>query len=397
MSTHRVVIVGASMAGLRAAEGLRQGGWSDEIVVIGDEASMPYNRPPLSKDFLLRPEDSSSLEFRVHPRAADVQWRLGAAVTRADIDANLVWIDDEAVSWDGLVIATGLRPRRLDTAGPAEGRYAVRTHGDAAALHHALRDAQHLVVVGAGFLGCEVAAVARTMGVSVDVVAPEVAPMERPLGAVIGAEIRRRHEATGIRFHLGVVPAAFIGGSQIEKVELSDGTVIRADVVVEAVGGVPNVDWLAGNGLDLSDGVRCDARMRVARRDDIVACGDIARFPAPHANQPPRRLEHWSVAADSGRQAGLTLSAALTATTNPKVVEPSALVPSFWSDQGAVRLRSFGWLGTHDDVQLLDGDASGDCVWGFYRSGRLIGVLLIGALNRAIHFRSLLMSALAVI
>jgi NADPH-dependent 2,4-dienoyl-CoA reductase/sulfur reductase-like enzyme len=171
--------------------------------------------------------------------------------------------------------------------------------------------------------------------------------------------------------------------------------VIRADVVVEAVGSVPNVEWLAGNGVDLSDGVRCDAWMRVGRRDDVVACGDVARFPAPRANQPAHRLEHWSVAADSGRLAGLTLSSALTATTNVNTVEPPALVPSFWSDQGGVRIRSFGWLGTHDDVQLLDGDASGDCVWGFYRLGRLIGVLLIGAQNRAIHFRSLLISALA--
>lgn len=290
----RVVVVGGSMAGLRAAEALRNAGWQDKIVIIGEEPYMPYNRPPLSKGFLAEAGPVDPLFFRVSRGACDITWRLGAVVSRADLDRHLVWADDEPLAWDGLIVATGLRPRRLALPGPKDGRYVLRTHTEATELHAALRTASRLVVIGAGFIGCEVAVTARTMGLEVDVVAPESAPIERPLGSIVGAELRRRHESRGIRFHLGVLPTRFDKAGKAKTVSLSDGRELEADVIVEAIGCAPNVEWLHGNGLDLSDGALCDGAMRLEGRSDVTECGDVARFqPAIRRHTATRRaLDH---------------------------------------------------------------------------------------------------------
>ncbi|MGW3967633.1 NAD(P)/FAD-dependent oxidoreductase [Amycolatopsis sp. NPDC005003] len=384
MPADRVVVVGASMAGLRAAEAVRKAGYAGEVVVLGDEPHPPYNRPPLSKTAL--GADPGDLAFRLPRHVRDVTWRLGEAVTAADLAARTVTLaGGDVLGWSGLVIASGLRPRRLPLPGP--DRCVIRTLEDAARVRAALRPGTRLVVVGAGFIGCEVAAAARTLGASVDVVAPERVPVERPLGRLLGAALQRRHEARGVRFHLGTVPVEYRAASVV----LGDGTELPADLVIEAVGCTPATDWLAGTGLDLTDGVLCDNALRAAGRPDVVACGDVARFPNPLFDPVPRRVEHWTMAADTGKRAGTTLGRHLVAAGGDE--PPFTPLPSFWSDQYDFRLQSYGAVGLGSDVRVLEGDPDGEAAVGYHRDGRLTGVVLLGLGGRCAHYRSLVAEA----
>lgn len=388
----RVVVVGASIAGMRAAEAVRKAGFTGEVVVFGDEPHMPYNRPPLSKDALGNGIDPERLIFRLPKAAQDAVWRLDTKIVGADLAARTVTTaDGSTVDWSGLVIASGLRPRRLPLPGPERGRHVVRTIGDMVALRETLRPGGRLVIVGAGFVGCEVAATAATLGVRVTVVAPEAVPVERPLRAEVGAALRRRHERGGVEFRLGTVPVEYTGAERVEQVVLADGATLATDAVVEAVGCVPNTEWLAGNGIDLSDGVLCDHVLRVAGRADVVACGDVARFPNALFDDVPRRVEHWTMASDSARRAGTTLGRHL-AGGQPVDDAPFAPVPSFWSDQYDLRLQSYGAvdLGA-DDVRILEGEPDGDgMAVGYHRDDRLVGVVLIGLQTRYGHYRGLI-------
>ena len=385
----RVVVVGASMGGLRAAEAVAKTGYTGEIRVLGEEARMPYNRPPLSKDALKDGHDESRLEFRVPRAAADVVWQLGTRVAASDLAARTVTTaSGEVIGWDGLVVATGLSPRRLDLQGPEEGRHVIRTLEDSARLREALVAASRLVIIGAGFIGCEVAATARRLGLEVDVVAPEQVPMQRPLRHEVGAALQRRHELEGVRFHLETVPVGFGGTDAVTSVELADGTVLPADVVVEAVGCIPEIEWLEGNGLDLRDGLLTDNAMRVEGRPDVVACGDIARFPNLLLDEVPRRVEHWTMVTDTARKAGNTLGRMLTGEEADPA--PFAPIPSFWSDQYDLRIQSFGSVGAGDHVDLIEGDLDGEFAAGYYRDDALVGVVMVGLGGRHRHYRDLI-------
>lgn len=388
----RVVVVGASMGGLRAAENVRKAGYAGEVLVIGAEMHMPYNRPPLSKVALAKEPESDTLAFRVPRAANDVIWRLGATVVSSDLDRRVVVLDDgEIIGWEGLVIATGLRPRRLTLPGPDAGRHVLRTIEDARELRAVMVPGARMVIVGAGFIGCEVASTARGLGVEVDVVAPEVVPLERPLHQQLGATLQAMHERHGVRFHLGVLPVELRGQDRISSVMLSDGTELQADVLVESVGCTPNVEWLEGNGLDLSDGLLCDNRLRVEERLDIVACGDVARFPNPLFDQVPRRVEHWTMVTATAKRAGRTLGTQLTG--GPVGDECFAPVPSFWSDQYDVRIQSFGAVGLGgDDVRVLEGALEGEAAFGYHREGNLVGVVMIGMANRHRYYHDLIAS-----
>jgi 3-phenylpropionate/trans-cinnamate dioxygenase ferredoxin reductase subunit len=392
MATNRVVVVGASIAGLRAAEAVRKAGFTGDVVVVGDEQHMPYNRPPLSKEALAGKLDPARLTFRVPKAAQDVRWLLGTGVAAADLAARTVTLTDgTTLDWSGLVIASGLRPRMLPLPGPEAGRQVVRTVDDTARLRDVLRPGTRLVIVGAGFVGCEVAATARTIGAEVDVVAPESVPVERPLRAAVGDVLRQRHEAEGVRFHLGTVPVEYVGTDRVEAVLLREGTTLPADVVVEAVGCVPNTDWLAGNGLELTNGVLCDNLLRVQGRPDVVACGDVARFPNPLFDDVPRRVEHWTMANDTAKKAGATLGRHLVGEEPDET--PFAPVPSFWSDQYDLRLQSFGAVELGgDDVRVLEKDPAGGIVVGYHRAGDLVGVVLIDLPARYGHYRALISS-----
>jgi len=378
--TGRIVVAGGSMGGLRAAEQLRAAGWTGAITVVGDEPHMPYNRPPLSKEVLAGAAPFESLAFTPKAAAADVEWRLGTKVAAARLDERIVELEDgTALSYDGLVVATGMRPRRLRCPGPLAGRHTVRTLADAQGLRAELtRPGARVVVVGAGFIGCEVAATAVGLGVTeVTVVDPLPLPMVGPLGELLARALLKRHEERGVRFALGAGVAAFEGGDRVTGVVLGDGTVLPADVVVESVGSVANVEWLDGNGLDLSDGVLTDACLRVGGRPEVVAVGDVARFPNARYDGVPRRVEHWSIPTDTAKHAAKVLVSHLAGAQAE--LASFAPLPTFWSDQHEFRLQSFGApvLGL-GDVRVLDGDPDGDVLVGYHSGDRLVGVVALG-------------------
>lgn len=367
----RIVVVGASLGGLRAAEQLRAAGWTAEIVVVGAEEHMPYNRPPLSKEVLAGTAPVGSVTFRPRPSIADAVWLLGTAASAVDLGSRVLTLaDGTTLGFDGIVVATGLRPRRLTGDG-----HVLRTLDDAIRLRAALteRPGIRLVVVGAGFVGCEVAATARLLGVDVTVVDPLPLPMLGSLGEQLAAALLTRHRERGVRFHLGRTVARF----EQHRAVLDDGTVLPAHVVVEAVGSRPNTEWLGRNGLDLSDGVLCDEHLRVGGLPFAVAVGDIARFPNARYDGVPRRVEHWSIPGDTAKHAARTLVAGLSGAV---VDQPAfAPLPTFWSDQYGERLQAIGapHLGI-DDIRVLEGDLRGEAVVGYHRDGDLVGVVGVG-------------------
>jgi 3-phenylpropionate/trans-cinnamate dioxygenase ferredoxin reductase component len=395
----RAVIVGAGLGGLRTAEALRASGYADEIVVVGDEDWAPYNRPPLSKEALAEGITHDRLVFRVRDQAADVVWRLGERVVSADLDGRTVTLHDgEVLGYDVLVAATGVTAWRLPfgpSATAASGRHIIRTLDDATTLRAELVPGARVLVLGAGFIGCELAATARGLGCDVTCVAIDAAPMLRPLGPDLAAELRRRHEEHGVEFHLGVGVTDLHGDDRVQGAVLSDGTRLEADVVVEALGSRCNVGWLEGNGLDLSDGVLVDAALRPLRDgapvDGVAAVGDIARFPNVRFDDRAHRVEHWSLPTDTGRRAGAVLAAYLAGDGYDDVVATRwEVLPSFWSDQYDVRLQSFGMpgLADADGIRLLEGDLRGECVVGYHRGDELVGVVGLGMLKNVMAYRT---------
>jgi NADPH-dependent 2,4-dienoyl-CoA reductase/sulfur reductase-like enzyme len=368
---------------------------------VGDEPYAPYNRPPLSKEALADQVAHERLEFRRRATVDDVVWRLGERVDSLSLDGRTASVSGQDLVWDALVVATGVSARRLAVPGPPAspqaGRHVVRTLDDALALRASLAPSTRLVVLGAGFIGCEVAATARTLGCDVSVAAIDAEPMIRPLGAMLGAELRRRHEERGVRFHLGAGVERLVGDDRVEGVVLSDGAELRADLVVEAVGSRCNVDLLEGQGLDLSDGVLTDDALRPVRDgvalDGVAVVGDVARFPNPRFDDRAFRVEHWSLPTDTGRRAGEVLAAWLQHGPSSAYADaadrPWEVLPSFWSDQFDIRMQSFGMpaLADPDGVRLLDGDLSGECVVGYHRGEELVGVVGLGMVRELMALR----------
>lgn len=382
-----VVVAGAGLGGLRVAESLRANSFAGSITVVGDEALLPYNRPPLSKEALASGIEVGALEFRRRGETADVDWRLGTPITSTDlVNRSVTLADGSRLTFDGLAVATGIRPRELPIPGPQIGRYRLRTAAEAMVVRERLLAGGAVVVLGAGFIGCEVAATARSMGCEVHVVAIDEEPMVRPLGMLLGKGMRHRHEAHGVHFHLGHSIDAYDGDERITSVCLSDGSRLPADVVIEAVGSVPNVGWLDGNGLDLSDGLLVDHSMRVVgAAAPMVAAGDVARHPNALFGPVARRVEHWAIPTETGRRAGRTLAAVL-AGEDPDTT-PFAALPSFWSDQYTHQLQSFGMPGLASDVTVVEGEADAPCIAAYSDSSGLVGVVGIDRTTDLLPFR----------
>ena len=391
MTADQVVIVGAGLGGLRAAEALRGAGYDGHLVVIGDEPHLPYNRPPLSKEALAGGVAVEDLHFRRKAAIDDVEWRLGSAVASSDLAEGTVTLEDGTiVPFAGLVIASGIRPRQLPIPGPTEGRFLLRNAQDAAQLREALGPGAHLVIMGAGFIGCEVAASARKLGAEVDVVALDDEPMVRPLGVEFGAAMRARHEANGVRFHMGRTVQEFLGEDRVTGVRLDDGTEIPATVVLEAVGSVPNTEWLDGNDLDLTDGVLVDESLRVrGSAMPVVAVGDIARHPNALFPGGPWRIEHWNMPTEMGKHAGRTLAQVVTGAEPDS--EPFSALPAFWSDQYDLNIQSYGMPSLGEPV-LVDGTWDGDCIVEYRRDGELVGVVGVNRSKDLMGYRKELLA-----
>jgi NADPH-dependent 2,4-dienoyl-CoA reductase/sulfur reductase-like enzyme len=395
--TKPVVIVGASMGGLRAAEALRRFGYLGPITAIGDEPYSPYNRPPLSKEVLANEVSHEAVAFAQRPATADVNWVLGTRAESADLDHRTVTDSNGQVHpYSALIIATGLRPKRLQVSNSElAGRHAVRTLDDAIALRAALEPGARVVILGAGFIGCEVAATARKLGCDVTVVAPGVHPIVRPLGVELARELQRRHEAEGVRFKMKTAITDLLGEGMVVGVLLDTGEELACDVFVEAIGSDTNTEWLGGTGLNLSDGVLTDNAMRALRVDgsacdNVFAIGDVARFANPMFDDVARRVEHWNIPTDTAKRVGQVLAAKLNAAENwPKVLDETfAPVPSFWSDQFEMHILAFGLLALADEVKLIHGEIEGDCVFGYYREGQMVGVCGIGMRSTVQGYRA---------
>src|SRR4051794_7113370 len=269
-----VVVCGASLAGLRAVETLRRDGFSGRLTLVGAEPHEPYDRPPLSKDFLAGTADREKIALRKDGLDdLDVELRLGVAAHDLDCAAHTVGIGDDVVAYDGLVVATGAHPRPLPRQPELDGVHLLRTVEDSTRLLALLRADAQLCVIGAGFIGAEVAATARGLGREVTVLEALPQPMVRGVGEVIGSVLARLHRTHGVDLRLDVEVTALAGPGRVERVELGDGGSVPCDAALVAIGGLPTTDWLVGSGLTLDNGVVCDATLHAA--PDVVVAGDV--------------------------------------------------------------------------------------------------------------------------
>lgn len=364
-----VTVVGASLAGLSAARALRGHGYDGRIQIVGAEPHPPYDRPPLSKEFLAGAVAAASLALEsAEDDALDLHWRLGRRAVRLNPADRAVVLDTgERLAGDGVVVATGAKARQLP--GPRlAGTHTLRTLDDALELRAALRPGARLVVIGAGFIGAEVASTARRLGVEVTVVEAAPVPLAGPLGEEMGKVCAALHAEHGVRLVTGALGALPVGDRRVRAVRLADGTELPADVVVTGIGSVPCVDWLAGSGLKTDGGVLTDERCATAI-PGVVAVGDCAVAPNGYAGTL-LRAEHWTHAQQQPAVAAATLLG------RDHQLSPLAAVPYFWSDQYGVRLQFAGHRKAGDVVEVTDGDLdSRRFVAVYQRDGRPVAVL----------------------
>ena len=378
-----LVIVGASLAGLRAAQAARGAGYEGELTIVGEEQHRPYTRPPLSKDLLAGIDDVEACMFPAGE--LDVTWRLGERATALDAAAKrLTLASDDELEYDRLILATGCRARPWTGPGKdLEGLHTLRDLDDALELQRALAPKPQLAIIGAGFIGCEVAASARKLGVDVTLV--DIAPTPMPgLGETLGVRCADMHRQHGVDLRLGTGIAALHGDGEgrLAEVELSDGSRIPAQVAVIALGAIPNTGWLEGSGLTLEPGVLCDATLAAQGVEDVFAAGDIAAWPHPLAPDAPIRIEHWTNAAEQGTLAGRN------AVVDPSERKEHTSVPSFWSDQYDVKIQAVGLPGLVERVHMAEAAPDGDrFVAVGARDGKVVAALGFNAARRLPWYR----------
>lgn len=364
------MIAGASLAGLRAAEALRDRGFTGSVTLIGAEHALPYDRPPLSKEILAGTwgPERAALSDASRYRELDLEFRLGRPARSLDPAARRVEVEGgDRVAYDGLIIATGASPRMLPGTPRLEGILTLRTLDDCLALRRYLEGTPRVVVVGAGFIGMEVAATARQREASVTVVEALEVPFQTTLGASMGELCAALHRDQGVEVRCATRVAGFVGEKRVEGVRLGDGTTLPADVVVVGIGVRPNTAWLESSGLALDDGVVCDATL-AASAPGIYAAGDVARWHHELFDES-MRVEHWTNASEQGEVAAQNLLA------GPDGATPFATVPFFWSDQYDVKIQFAGRAGG-EEVRVVAGSPEERRFVALYRRGdRLDGVL----------------------
>lgn len=384
MSGH-VVVVGASLAGLRTVQALRRQGHAGPVTVIGDEPGPPYDRPPLSKQLLLGTLAPADLDLPV-PAGLDAAWLTGVPAVALDRPGRSVRLaDGRAVHYDQLVIATGSRARPWSGAGARA--LTLRTRADGLELAAVLDRAASLLVLGAGFLGSEVAAAACARGVAVVLVEPQALPLQSVLGPTVGRWVASLHRGAGVDLRLGTGARELLPGpvGTAAGALLTDGTQVRADAVLAALGAVPSTEWLAASGLQIDGGVVCDAWCRPLQQDgrpapDLVVVGDVARWPHPFADGPVT-LGHWTHAGD---QADAAVGTLLHGGNAPAYVP----VPSFWSDLYGHRLRSVGLPHLADSSHVAETHANGEpAVVRYLQAGRVVGAVTLDRTSRLAGLR----------
>jgi 3-phenylpropionate/trans-cinnamate dioxygenase ferredoxin reductase component len=379
-----ILIVGGGAAGLAAVETLRSEGYAGALTMVCDEPELPYDRPPLSKQVLTGAWDAERTRFREAAHYADLGIRLVRGRAGAlDADGRTVYLSDGyPLRFDGLIIATGVRPRRLPGGHDLAGVHVLRDRPDVAALRATFANAPRVVIVGGGFLGMEVAAAARGLGLDVTVIEPLAQPMIRQVGPVIGAEVARLHREHGVDLRTGIGVTGLQGdGGVVTGVALTDGGVVPADCVLVSIGAVPATDWLRTSGLAIGDGVECDEFCRAA--PGIYAAGDVASWVNPRY-QRRMRVEHRMNATEQGSAAAVNLLKG--------DVQPFAPLPYFWSDQYNVKLQVHGHLSDGAEIAIEDGSpADGKFVALFRKDGAPTAVLGWNSPARLIRYRKLLL------
>ncbi|TKA01031.1 NAD(P)/FAD-dependent oxidoreductase [Actinacidiphila oryziradicis] len=370
MTAQRLVVVGASLAGLHAVEAARRAGFTGTITLIGSEKHEPYNRPPLSKQFLNAgpPPEPPFLRTAEKFGALDIDLRLGRPATELDTEGQRVAVSDEWIGYDALVIATGATPRALPGTDGLAGVLTLRTVDDARAVRTALDAGARTVVVGAGFIGSEVASAAHKRGLPVTIVEALPSPLARAVGEEMGVAVGDFHRANGVELRCGTAVTKLSGDGRVEHVHLSDGTVLDADLVVVGIGAAPETGWLESSSLTLDNGVVCDETLN-AGVPGVYAAGDVARWHNPLFDRS-MRLEHWTSASEQGAEAARNA-------IDPERKQPYETVPYFWSDWYDRKIQ-FAGLPDAEHMEVVSGQATDRKFTALYRSGdRLIGALTV--------------------
>lgn len=381
----RIVVVGGSLAGLRSVEFLRRKGFGGQVVVVGAEAHLPYDRPPLSKEILRGEWTREQLALRKKGyEDLAVEFRLGQAAVGLDTRARRLELQDrERLAYDGLVIATGAQVRRLRGQPVLEGVYTLRTLEDALSIRNALEAGPRVVVIGAGFIGAEVAASCRQLGLSVTMIEALQVPFVPSLGETVGRAVVDIHRKHGVDVRLGVGVERLEGTERVERVLLADGSSVECDLVVVGIGVTPAVGWLESSGLRLGDGVECDETC-AASALGIVAAGDVCSWVNP-LFQERMRVEHWTNAVEQARHAVDTLLAA------PGEAKPFESAPMFWSDQYDVKIQSAGRPKPGDDLHICHGSLESERFVALYgRGGRLVGVAAFNQPAKLFQYRRMI-------
>jgi NADPH-dependent 2,4-dienoyl-CoA reductase/sulfur reductase-like enzyme len=381
----RLVVVGGSLAGLRAVESARRSGFAGSVILIGAEDHLPYDRPPLSKRFLdLDTDPAERPTFRtedVLTGELGVELRLGSPATGLDVTGREVVLADASVGYDVLMIATGASARSLPGSEQLGGVHTLRTLDDALALRAAL-DARprHVAIVGAGFIGSEIASAARARGLAVTILESLPAPLGRALGAELGWATSLLHERAGATLRCATGVDAVEGNGRVERLTLSDGSVVEADLVVVGIGATPNIGWLEGSGLELAGGVVCDETLATSV-PGVYAAGDVAAWINPLFGRR-MRIEHWTNAAEQGALAARNA-------LDPGAAKPYAAVPYFWSDWYDARIQLVGMSSAESRV-VTGSPEEGRFVALYRDADRLVGALAVNGQASVMKYRALI-------
>jgi 3-phenylpropionate/trans-cinnamate dioxygenase ferredoxin reductase subunit len=388
-SEQSFVIVGASLAGAKAAETLRTEGFDGRVVLIGEESERPYERPMLSKEYLRG--DKPAAKLYVHAEAFyadnDIELLTGTRVASIDPGAHEVTLQDGSrMPYSQLLLSTGAVPRRLPLPGAdLPGVRYLREMGDSDALRAAITSAGRVVVIGAGWIGCEVAASARQLGAEVAIVAPEPVPLERVLGPEIGGVYRDLHAEHGVDLHLSTQIEAIVGTVAAQGVRTKDGSLIEGDLVVVGVGASPRDELARDAGLEIENGIVVDEFLRTSA-PDIFAAGDVAATWNP-MYQKRIRMEHWANARNQGQTAARNMLGQGTA---------YAKLPYFYSDQYDLGMEYNGYAADWDQV-VVRGDAAGRELLAFWlKDGRVLAGMNANVWDQGDGIKALIRSNTAV-
>ncbi|OON83060.1 FAD-dependent oxidoreductase [Streptomyces tsukubensis] len=365
-----MVVVGASAAGLAAAEGLRRSGYAGSLVLVGEEEHLPYDRPPLSKQLLAGDWDIDRVRLRAPDayEALDMEVRLHSRAASLEAGAHTLRLDSgEEIGYDAAVVATGVRPRVLPGTEGVAGVHVLRTLEDALALKASLANRPRVVIVGGGFIGAEAAAVARRLECEVTLVTDQAVPMADALGVEIGSMLTALHQRHGVRIVTGaLVESVTTEDGRATGVRLADGRTVPGDSVVVGIGTLPNTEWLAGSGIPLGNGVECDATLHAG--NDVWAAGDVASWPDPVTGER-LRIEHRTNAGEQGLAVARNLLAGSDAT-------PFTTVPYVWSDQYDLKIQIYGRTRGADQVHIAEGSVEEGKFTALYaRGGRVVAAV----------------------